>query len=312
MVKKESGKNGLIELFRFLCSIWVAYFHRFLPLIENNHFDGVNISVDFFFMVSGLFFLRSIEKYKEKPLLDGIRYIFVSKVKGIMVPLIIAALSVLWCNTMIALNSGFNFPFSFLWFFLAQFAYLSIIYVIFKVTKRISTFNLICAVIIGVTLSSCIFGNETLGRVVRGIGMIALGMFVAKIPKINIKSKGKMDSQKLNVIVNAIGFSVSAIAFIYLAYLPEFAIWKLHVFLCIVCTSLLYFALSLPVHSKFLNLLGELSVFIYLAQCPILLHYYYISTDANDLYIPLIIYALALFAINRVVNKYIRKRKAIA
>ena len=26
-------KNGLIELFRFLCSIWVAYFHGFFPYL---------------------------------------------------------------------------------------------------------------------------------------------------------------------------------------------------------------------------------------------------------------------------------------
>ena len=55
MIKKETNKNGLVELFRFLCSLWVAYFHGFSPILSDK-FDGVNISIDFFFMVSGLFF----------------------------------------------------------------------------------------------------------------------------------------------------------------------------------------------------------------------------------------------------------------
>ena len=64
MTKKVSTKNGLIELFRFLCSLWVAYFHGFSPVISDK-FGGVNISVDFFLMLSGFFFLKSIEKYRE-------------------------------------------------------------------------------------------------------------------------------------------------------------------------------------------------------------------------------------------------------
>ena len=43
MIKKEMSKNGLVELFRFLCSVWVAYFHGFFPILSNK-FDGVNIS----------------------------------------------------------------------------------------------------------------------------------------------------------------------------------------------------------------------------------------------------------------------------
>ena len=94
MTKKLSNKNGLIELFRFLCSIWVAYYHGFFPVLSDK-FDGVNISVDFFFMVTGLFFLKSIEKYIDKPFSEGIKYIFWGKTKSFIVPLIIAASSIL-------------------------------------------------------------------------------------------------------------------------------------------------------------------------------------------------------------------------
>ena len=41
----------------------------FFPIITDN-FNGIVFAVEFFFMVSGFFFLRSMEKYKEKPFYD--------------------------------------------------------------------------------------------------------------------------------------------------------------------------------------------------------------------------------------------------
>lgn len=297
MIKKESNKNGLVELFRFLCSVWVAYFHGFSPILSEK-FDGVNISVDFFFMVTGLFFLQSIEKYRERPFIDGLRFIFFGRTKRFIIPLIIAALSILWCNTMIDLTfNDFNFPFSFLWFFAAQFLFLTLYYLLLKNTKRRSTFNIACAFIICFSVSFFKFDIQEVEIIARAPAMLAIGMLVSQIPKIKIKA------EKLTLMVNIIGFSISAIAFVYLAYLPEFAIWKLHLFACVVCPLLLYFATALPVRSKFLNLLGELSVFIYLAQCPILLHYFYVSQNTKDQFPLLCICTVVMFVINRLANR---------
>jgi peptidoglycan/LPS O-acetylase OafA/YrhL len=117
IANKASSKNGLIELFRFLCSVWVAYFHGFFPVLSDK-FNGENISVDFFFMVTGLFFLKSVEKYIEKPLGEGVLFLSWGKVKRFAVPLAIAALSILYCNIAFPLEfNGFNWPLSFLWFF---------------------------------------------------------------------------------------------------------------------------------------------------------------------------------------------------
>ena len=312
MVKKETSKNGLIELFRFLCSIWVAYFHGFFPVISDN-FDGVNISIDFFFMVSGLFFLKSMEKLKKKRFFDGAKFIFWNKIKGFVVPLVIAALSVLCCNIIFEFEfNKFNWPLSFLWFFLAQFVYLTLFYLILKKVKKLINFNIICFVILFVTMSSCLLNNETIGRIVRGPGMIALGILLSQIPKIKVNSIAENKSKKRTLTVNTIGFILASSAFVYLAYLPEYHIWKLHIFLCIVCTSLLYFATALPVRSKFFDLLGEFSIFIYLAQCPILLHYYAGSHESKDQFGWLCFYAILLFAINRVVNRIKSKRKSMA
>ena len=300
---KSNNKNGLIELFRFLCSLWVAYFHGFSPILSDK-FSGGNISVDFFFMVSGFFFLKSIEKYREKPFWEGVHFIFWGRTKKFIIPLVIAALSILYCNIMFELEfNGFNWPLSFLWFFAAQFVFLSLFFLILKHIKSVASFNAWCVVIICVSIFISEFFPNPIKAPFRSPAMLAIGMLLSQVPKLNISMKDESRAQNLNLILNAVGFSLAALASLYIAYLPGFEIEKIYVFGCVICPMLLYFASALPVRSKFLNLLGELSVFIYLGQCPILLHHYYVSRDTREQFIPLCVCALAMFVLNRVVNK---------
>ena len=91
MTAYNTNKNGLVELLRFVFAIWVAYFHGFFP-ITSDKFNGVILPVDFFFIVSGYFFLQSIKKYRDKPILKGIHFIFYGRTKRFIVPLVIAAI----------------------------------------------------------------------------------------------------------------------------------------------------------------------------------------------------------------------------
>ena len=302
MTKKEAGKNGLIELFRFLCSLWVAYYHGFAPVITEK-FGGVNISVDFFLMLSGFFFLKSIEKYRERPFFEGARFIFLGRTKRFIVPLIIAALSVLYCNIAFEMDLSFNWPFSFLWFFAAQFTFLSLYYLVYKNVKKISTFNIVCVIAICISLSLFRLELKGLDIFFRSPAMLAIGMLLSQVPKIKINLENEQKAGKIRLTLNAIGFTVSAALFLYLAYIPEYTIFILHFFTCVVCTSLIYFASELPVRSKFLNFLGEFSVFVYLAQCPLLINYYSSDKTTTEVFPWLCVYAVALFILNRIINK---------
>lgn len=307
MAEKLKGKNGIVELFRFICSVWVAYYHGFSPVISDK-FNGVNISVDLFFMISGYFFLASIEKYREKPILQGIRFIGWDRNKRFIVPLIIAATSILVCNLAVEWDGGFNWPLSFLWFFVAQFLYLTLFYLLYKAVKKRFVFNIICGVIICVFMSLFRLEISALDIPFRGPAMLAMGMLLSQIPKIRINSRDEARAARRSLTVNIIGFVIMLGISVYLAYLPEFTIWKLHLFTLVVCPMLLYFATAIPLKSRLLNLLGEFSIFIYLAQCPILLHYYFVSRDPMPQFILLCVCALALFGINRLVN--MKKKKA--
>lgn len=308
MIKKESSKNGLIELFRFLCSLWVAYFHGFSPILSDK-FNGENVSTDFFFMLSGFFFLKSIEKFRERPFADGVRFILWGRTKRFIVPLAIAAFSILFCNIAFELDFAFNWPLSFLWFFAAQFVFLTVFYLILKKTKGISTFNIVCAIIICLCVSLVVFDLKQFDRVVRSPAMLALGMLVSQVPRINVGLKDKIKAERLNLLINVVCFTVCTVAFIYLAYLPGAAVWKRHLLACVLCPALLYFANSIPVRSKFLNLLGEISIFVYLAQCPILIHHYAVSKDTRDQFPMFCVCIVAMFLINRAVNAITRKKK---
>ena len=299
----KDNKNGLIELLRFLCSVWVAYFHGFFPVLSGN-FNGVVVAVEVFFMISGYYFLRSIEKYKDRPVGEGIVFIFWGRTKRFIVPLILAALSILYCNIVFPWEfNGFNWPFSFLWFFAAQFVFLSLFFLLIRKVKGRSAFNIACVVIICIFMSMFRVLSKEFDRVARGPAALAIGMLLSQVPKLKISLKDELKAEKLTLALNAIGFVVSAIAFVYLAYLPGYEIWKLHLLDCLVGPAVLYFATALPVRSKFLNLLGELSVYIYLAQCPILLHHFHVSRDTREQFPLLCICAASMFVINRIVNR---------
>jgi len=310
MVKTGTQKNGLIELFRFLCSLWVAYFHGFSPILSDK-FNGENVSTDFFFMISGFFFLKSIEKYIDKPFSEGIHFIFIGRTKRFIVPLTIAAFSVFLCNILFELDfNGFNWPLSFLWFFAAQLVFLSLYYILLKKIKRRSLFNIVCAIVICVCMSMHLLDLKQFDRVVRSPAMLALGMLISQIPSLKIELKDKLKADKLSLLINAVCFVGFAITFIYLAYLPGEAVWKKLLLCCLVCPAVLYFANALPVYSKFLNFLGELSLFIYLAQCPILIHHYTVSRDTRDQFPIFCICIVAMLLINRISNNIINKKKA--
>lgn len=299
----KNNKNGLVELLRFLCAVWVAYFHGFFPVLSK-HFDGAVVPVEIFFMISGYYFLKSIEKYKERPLGEGIVFIFWGRTKRFIVPLILAALSILYCNIAFEWEfDGFNWPLSFLWFFAAQFVFLSLFFLLIRNIKGRVVFNIACVVIICIFLSVHRVLTKEFDRVARGPAVLAIGMLLSQVPKLKVRLKDEKIADKLTLLVNSLGFAISAGALIYFAYLPGYAIWKLHLLCGIICPAVLYFATALPVRSKFLNFLGEISVFVYLAQCPILLHYFYVSRDTRDQFPLLCICAVCMFVLNRYINK---------
>ena len=283
-------KNGLLELFRFLFSVWVAYYHGFFPVLSDK-FSGVNISVDFFFLLTGLFFLKSVEKYREKPYFKSVGSILWGRSKRLIIPLIIAALS-------------------FLWFFAAQYVLLALYFLLYKKIKSRLAFNVVMVIIILISMSTFkLLEVRNFDIPLRTPAMLALGILISQIPKLEIKAKDPSAAKKCTLLVNALGFAVSTAVLIYLAYLPKFEVWRLHLMCLVICPAVIYFASALPVYGKFFDFLGELSLYLYLAQCPIILHHYGVSRDTRDQFPLYCVCIVVMFLINKIALSIIHSKK---
>ena len=303
-------KNGLIELIRFLCSVWVAYYHGFFPILSGK-FNGANVSVDFFFLITGMFFLKSVEKYRDKPYFPGVRSIIWGRTKRFAVLLAIAAGSVLLSNIIFPMDLGFNWPLSFLWFFAAQYLLLALYFLLYKKVRNKTVFNIILVVIILISMSLFKISVQNIHIPLRTPAMFALGMLLSQIPSLKIVGKDGSLKKGATVALNSVGFAISAGILLYLAYLPQYEIWKLHLMCCVICPAVLYFANTLPVYGKFFDLLGEFSLYIYLGQCPIIIHHYAVSRDTRDQFPILCIVVVVMFIIYRLVNRK-KKDKGVA
>ena len=78
---------------------------------------------------------------------------------------------------------------------------------------------------------------------------------------------------------------------------------------CVICPAVIYFASALPAHGKVFDLLGEFSLYIYLGQCPIIIHHYAVSRDTRDQFPILCIVVVLMFIIYRLANRKKRDKK---
>ncbi len=60
---KRSSRNSLLELLRLCASLWVMYYHGYSLITKTSAFGNGRIAVDFFFILSGFFFLNSFKKH---------------------------------------------------------------------------------------------------------------------------------------------------------------------------------------------------------------------------------------------------------
>ena len=82
MEEKTNSRNSLLELYRFLFSIWVVWYHGFF-VFKNQFFNHGYIAVEFFFILSGFYILKSIEKHKHQPFFRGLCQLLWKRMKSL-------------------------------------------------------------------------------------------------------------------------------------------------------------------------------------------------------------------------------------
>ena len=94
-IKKITSRNSLIELYRFLFALWIVWYHGYF-IIKNQYFDDGYIAVEFYFILSGFHFLKTLDKYKDKALAVGLVQMIWSKIKPLGMAFIIGVVFVIW------------------------------------------------------------------------------------------------------------------------------------------------------------------------------------------------------------------------
>ncbi|MBO7274563.1 MAG: acyltransferase family protein, partial [Clostridia bacterium] len=260
----KATKNSLIELMRFFFALWVLYYHGYFPHRVNGFNDGF-LAVEFFFVLSGFYLVRSIDKYVDLPLKNGLLTFLKHRFLPIAAPFLInIAFSVYYCFKYGSIFT--NDLFGYLWYVRTLFLWMAIIFISRKYIKNQITFYFIwSALSVASLILFLVYPPIDHVGELRALIAIPLGMLVALIPKIKPQSNENFWS-KMPALLIAIGVVSSILVCLQIAYMPKtkFIQYFLKI---IVYPVMLYFASCVNFSLGFFNWLGSLSFPIYAFQC---------------------------------------------
>lgn len=252
-------KNSLIELYRFLFALWVLYYHSFVPY-KGELFGQGYLAVEFFFVLSGFFLIRSIDKYIHRPTKEGLFSFLKHRFKGIAIPFLIGEAFVLIYSFVFEIS--YNLFFGYLWYIRDLFIAMICIFLLRKYIKREKVFYII---LIAASLIS-FFGFLWLpifawpSGPFRSAAAIPVGIFAALVPQIKFK-------EKPNTAISLVGLIVCALGCIFIIALPNKSLLLSYILVIVGYPTLMYFTNQIHLSNKFFDWLGSLSFPIYAFQC---------------------------------------------
>ena len=308
-VNQRQRKNSLIELMRFLFALWVLYYHSYIPY-KNSFFDQGFLAVEFFFVLSGFYLVRSIDKYNSLPAKKGLWEFLKHRFLAIAPAFVINEIFVLYYSFAID-PSPINFLFGFLWYIRDLFIAMAGIFILRRYVKKEHAFYALLTLLSLVAL----FAFRPVPVIAwprgpfRSIASIPIGMLAALIPKITLKE----NDRKKNLIKRAFiwgGLSLSALCCLLIACLPDKSELVIYLLVMAIYPMMLYFASCIKFSLSFFDWLGSLSFPIYAFQCPLRIIEHYFTKDKTLLFIILIALVLCFSAVSETL-KWRKKRKRL-
>ena len=245
-------RNGLLELYRFIFAINVLKSHSMFPY-TGKYFGYGYLSVEFFYVLTGYFLLKSIDKYLNEPFLIGLFKLLKSKIVPILIPLLVGILF----NIGIEINDdtrSINI-WRYLWYVRDMLKVIAIYYAIkYFVKNKQSVFLLILSIALSTTIMY-IFDDYSSWGLNRALSGISIGMLMSMVPKLKFKKNWHV--LFLLVPVQAyIGYILLFGDTLFIRILMSFIFYPL----------LIHFTLYLNVRSRILVYLGSLSFGLYAYQ----------------------------------------------
>ena len=255
-------RNGLIDIYKFILGFWVMFHHNFFFIERNDDiFSTAQLAVDFFFVISGYYLLRSMKKKEELPVGKGVWQIVRDRSKPLLFSICFITAFNLICTALFIreniLENLFNI-FRYWWYVLYLLIAASVFYLLFRLIKSKPVF-IVLLFVIAIGMAALDYYIETRPVVVyfytfwtRTFGCMATGMLISFIPKLEFK--------KFNYSIPAIIILIPII--FYLAYRDKSFLTC--ILMIVLFTALVYFSTNIPFGGKVTNVLGQLSTRMYL------------------------------------------------
>lgn len=262
----DKKRYGLLEIYRLLFSFMPLYYHSFF-FFERNYdiFEVPELAVDFFFMLSGFFLMRSMRKLKDEKIFAGIGKIMFGRVKPMLFTIGFIAAFDFICILLFLRGGDLAFYidiffelFKYWWFVVYLTIVIGVYYLIYRLLKSEKKFIVFLAFVAFAMacLHYCVVGLGMWSwRVLfttRAFGCVSTGILVSYIPGLKIK--------KFNPSIPIVALLIPIILYLY--YNDK------DFFICIALiamfAALIYFSTHIPVGGKIFDLIGKLSVRMYL------------------------------------------------
>lgn len=286
------SRNGLLELYRFLFSMWVVYYHGFF-VFKNQWFSHGYIAVEFFFILSGFYFIKSMNKFDGQSLIPSIGKMLWKRTKSLGLALVVGLIFVFWFDIAVKQISILGY----LWYIPCMFLAFIVLFIVKRLIKNDKWFMALLAFFIVISYVLLYIPILEGWGIFRALGGVSLGVLISYIPKFNLKVK-KFDFNWIIVFV-VLGLVV------YLAYMPKPDFVSEYILIFLLMPVLIYFSSTLTVKSRLLNFLGSLSFGLYAYQCVLRILELYTSLSQHWLFIILV----GLVLVDRLIVFLYRKVK---
>lgn len=291
-LNQKSKRNSLIEFYRFLFSMWVVWYHGFF-VVKNQYFNHGYIAVEFFFILSGFYILKAIDKYKDKSFFTGLWQLLWSRIKSLGLPFLVGLVFVVWFMFL----EGQISLLGYLWYIPFMLLSFALIFVLKRLIKNTNWFILTLISIVVISYLLLYIPILEGWGLFRGLGGVSLGVLISYIPKVNLKTK----FVNFNWIITGLLFVI----ILYLSYLPKENLISEYFLVLLLIPMLIYFTNTLNVNCIFLNFLGSLSFGLYAYQCVLRVLEFYIPLAQYLLFLILV----ALVLIDKLIIKIYTKFK---
>lgn len=256
--KNMSKRNSLLEITRLLAALWVMYYHGFSLITKTACFSNGYLAVDYFFILTGFFFLSSFKKFSQNndSIFKGLFKFLWSRFKGLAITFSICFVFSIFYYIQYFENIFNPSIFGYLWYVPQSLVVLGMYYILKTIIKNENLFNIVTSVLVAITLVITLTAVSNYG-ILRGIAGIGIGILISQIPKLNFKN-----SNLISFLIFTILLATMVIVSIYLFDR------RIEAPICIIALfpSIIYFANNVNFSNKIINSVCKLSFGLYAYQ----------------------------------------------